>query len=254
MRYNLLEAVQHILSSMDSDEVASINDTTESSQVVKLLKGVFYDCATDLGLIEHETLFELNASGSSSLPTYMTVPENVTKVLGIKYNNKATGDTHSDYVQVNYVPWDEFIEQQRGYVGGATADVGEMSFTMNSETFEVMYRKDQMPRTYSTIKNQVVIFDSIDLDEDTTLQKSKTMCTGLAYPTFPSTDTGAITLDPTQFSYFLNKAKSRAFTELKQTENREAAGEARRQKIITQKRRERTGELTPLEKAQRYGR
>jgi len=38
MRYTLLELTQDVLSSLDGEEVTSINDTTESTQIVKIIK------------------------------------------------------------------------------------------------------------------------------------------------------------------------------------------------------------------------
>ena len=84
MKYTLNEMVKIIMSAMDSDEINSIDDTIESTQVALLIKGVFFDIATDIGLPEHETLFELTESGTSLQPTLMTLPERVTRVNWIK--------------------------------------------------------------------------------------------------------------------------------------------------------------------------
>ena len=108
----LLEIVQDLLSAMDSEEVNSISDTAESLQVARLVRGVFYDCASDLGLAEHEGLFELNPSGDPSKPVIMYVPDNVTKVYWIKYNTKATGDEHSKYKDIDRCDFHDFFNWQ----------------------------------------------------------------------------------------------------------------------------------------------
>lgn len=253
MVYTHLEMVQLILSALDSDEVNSISDTVESQQVSLLLKSVFYDCAVDLGLPEHETMFELNASGDNAKPTLMFAPSNVIRVDNIKYDNKVTGDTYSNYQPVEYMVFDEFLRRQNSLVG-QTADVGEMVVVQNSESFPVMYRTNKMPEYFTTTNDNGYIFDSYDEEEDTTLQKSKTMCQGVVYPTYTLSDAFTPDISPQSFSYLINRAKVRAFAELKQTQNTEAAGEARRQKIVLQKKKRITVDEPEIMKAPRYGR
>ena len=250
----VLEMVQEILSAMDSEEVDSISDTTESYQVAVLLRGVYYDVINDLNLPEHDTIFELNASGSVSKPTLMTVPDAIVKVYDIKYNNKLTADTYSNYQDVTYLTFDEFLNRAQG-LREQTSDVGQMTFVNSaSESFEVMYRTDKMPQYWTSFDDHTLLFDSYDSDEDTTLQKSKTMCKGKKLPTFTLSDTFTPTMDAPQFRYFLNKAKVRAFNELKQQINQEAVAEAKRQKNVAFNRKRTVPGLRPIDLLPRYGR
>src|SRR5690606_22458031 len=114
--------------------------------------------------------------------------------------------------------------------------VGEMNVTMNGELFPFMYRSDRHPQYYTTADDNTIIFDAYLSSLDTTLQKSKTMCLGNVYPAFLLQDSFTPDLDPSQFSYYINRAKVRAFNELKQQINQEAVAETRRQQIIVQKR------------------
>jgi hypothetical protein len=255
MRYTLLEMVQLILSAMDSDEVNSISDTVESNQVALLLKSVYYDIATDIRLPEHASLFELNASGDVSKPVQMTIPTNVTKLLSVKYDTKAADETYTNHVDLKFVPFEEFYQRQltlRNW--DDTSDVGEMAIEMNGESFPLLYLNDKQPQYYTTLGEEIVLFDSYDSSIENTLQKSKTLCTGHLSPAWTMEDSFIPVLEPTQFSYLVNKAKTRAFKELKQQDNDEAAAEARRQKVIVQKRQERTPDVDPIYYMPRYGR
>ena len=78
MRYTLLEMTQLILSAMDSDEVNSISDTTESLQVANMARSVFYDMCVDMNFPCYETLLQLEASGDSAKPVLMTMPSTLT--------------------------------------------------------------------------------------------------------------------------------------------------------------------------------
>lgn len=256
MKYTLLEMTQMILSAMDSEEVNSISDTVESNQVALLLKGVYYDLATDLGLPEHEGLIELTASGDNAKPVLMTVPNDVIRVSNISYDTRGSSDDTIDLPQwkeLKYLPLNHFIQLTQGYRSEETT-IDSMQVSSGSDTFEFIHRNDVPPTYYTSFDDLQLIFDSYDSDVDTTLQKSKTLCYGARYSPFTMTDTFVPDLDATQFSYYLNRAKVRAFAELKQQDHREASTEARRQKIIIQKRGRSTPDLTPFEKRPNYGR
>lgn len=254
MRYSLLEMVQLILSAMDSDEVNSISDTVESNQVALLLKSVYYDIATDIGLPEHETLFELNASGDSNKPTLMTVPSNVVTMRNVRYDNKLDTETVSNFVEVKYKPFDEFLLWISNFKNEDNTVFGEMDVTFNGEAFPFLYRNDMFPQFYTTADDNQIIFDAYNSAVDTTLAKAKTMCMGNVYPSFSLTDSFEPDLDPSQFSLLVNRAKVRAFNELKQVMNEEAVSEARRQKVIVQKRKRKTPDLPEHRKVPNYGR
>lgn len=253
MVYTLLEMVQLILSSMDSDEVNSISDTVESNQVALLLKSVYYDIATDIGLPEHETLFELNASGDINKPTLMTVPGTVVTMRNLKYDNKEDSDTYSSYKDVEFMAFEDFLRWQEVLRNEAT-NVGEMTVTFNGELFPFMYRTDAHPKFYTSADDKQIIFDSYNSAVDTTLVKAKTMCMGNVYPEFLMQDDFTPDLDPSQFSFFINRAKTRAFNELKQQLNQESAAEARRQKVIVQKRKRTVPNTDEIYRVPRYGR
>lgn len=253
MKSTLLEMVQAILSAMDSDEANSITDGVESNQVALLLKNLYYDIAVEINLPEHETLFELEASGDSTKPVLMTLPDNVAEVKFIKYNNKISTETHQNYKPVCLESFQSFLDRTQSLREESTG-VASMDVSMNNETFDFLHRTDTMPAFYTVVDDHQLIFDAYDNTEDTTLQKSKTMCLATVYPVFTLTDTFVPDLDVSQFPYFLNRAKVRAFAELKQTQNSEAAGEARKQKIVLQKRKQRSEVPNPLALAPNYGR
>lgn len=255
MRRTLLDLTQEILSSLDSDEVNSISDTVESYQVAVLLRGVYYDLATDLGLLEHDTVFGLSASQDTTKPVIMTIPANVTRIDNITYDNRETADTTPNYQPVKFKPIDQFLEMMQG-LRESDNDIGVYTFEGdNEDVFSAIYRTDKFPEWFTSYNNSTILFDSYREDIENTLQQSKCLCYGSVYPVFELVDEHEPDLDPTQFSLLINRAKVRAFAELKQVQNAEAAGEARRQKIIVQKR---NNEMVPTGPAiygvPRYGR
>lgn len=239
MKRSLLDIVQEILSSMSSDEVNSISDTVESNQVALICKRAYYDCATDLELPEHETLFKLEQTTDLTKPVMMTLPANVLRVNWIKYDNQDINDqsdTYPNYKDVEFLEFTDFLTRQQA-LRELTSGIGSMNFEPdNGESFEIIYKTDTMPIFYTCVDDFTLLFDGYDSDVDTTnLLKSKTMCHGILYPEFLLEDDFVPDFDPNQFSYYVNRCNVKAWAELKDTANQEAAGEARRQKVVSQK-------------------
>jgi hypothetical protein len=256
MKQTLLEMTQTILSAMNSDEVNSISDTVESNQVALLIKNVYYDVAIDLGLPEHEGLIELNASLDNTKPVIMFVPNNVLRIKNISYDTRGVdGDDVNlpNWKELCFLPLTDFIMYTQS-LRSNEANISSMQVPSDGETFEFIHRTDTMPTYYTSFDDRTLLFDAFNSSIDTTLQKSKTLCTGSRYSTFEMRDDFVPDLDPSQFPYFINRAKVRAFAEIKQQPNQEAASEARNQKIRSQKSRDRAPTLSDFQKRPNYGR
>src|SRR6266576_6262503 len=89
----LLQIVQTILASLDSDEVNSISDTAESRQVAQIVQNKYFDICTRGGLPEHKILLQLSPSTDPTKPVLMFVPSGVSNIDWIKYfdTNPADG-------------------------------------------------------------------------------------------------------------------------------------------------------------------
>ena len=92
MAMTLLEMVQSIMSSMDSDSVNSISDTDESLQVAGYLKDSYYELISGLDLPNTFTIFQLNSSGDPLKPTLMTLPSGYSNIQWLRYNKQALND------------------------------------------------------------------------------------------------------------------------------------------------------------------
>jgi RNAse (barnase) inhibitor barstar len=237
MQYTLLQMVQRILSAMDSDDVNTINDTAESYQVALLIEGVYRDLVAECDFPENYSMFELNATSTSN-PTVMTLPDNVLSLEWVKYDNKLSTDTYSNFVLVEYKDIDNFMEIINNYasINDATI-IGTFDYSItnasNTDTVTFIYRKDSFPKYYTSFDDGTLIFDSLDTDEEAPdyLAKTKTQCYGSFTKTFTLSDEFVPELDAYQFSLLMNEAKARAFMELKQVANPNAEAHARRLRI-----------------------
>lgn len=225
MKRTLLDLTQSILSALDSDEVNSISDTTESLQVAEVIRTTYFNIVARTNLPEHKQIFQLEASLDSNLPVLMYRPTTVNRIDWIKYQDE---DQDDQYKYVTMIPIEQFMDMTTNLDLDQT-NVDTMTLTLGGEDFTFKFQKDRQPTYCTVIKDSYIIFDAFNEDYDNTLQKSKTMCFGEILPVFTLEDDFIPDMDDQQFPLLLNEAKSLAFLELKQMEHPKAEREARRQ-------------------------
>lgn len=252
--YTLLDYVQTILSSLDSDEVNSYADTVESLQVANIVKTAYNDLIARADLPEHYTMFELTASGDPTQPVLMTRPATVLSILWVDYNTIADGETAPNWKRLTFLPVDEFLRQQ--YALSLDDDnVEEMTVLSGTATISFLYRTDKAPQYYTTFDDSTIIFDSHDIVVDTTLQGTKTQCYGKLDQTFTLSDSFVPFVDRDMSTLLLNEAKILAFAELKQISHDVARQWANRGWVKSQKSaRGINQDRNELDRAPNYGR
>lgn len=227
MKRTLLEMTQDILVSLDGDEVTDIADTAESAQVAAIIRQCFYEIAANAKLPEHHALFELTETSSSS-PTIMTKPTDVLTIEWIKYDNKLTADTPTDYRDVRFVNRKYLIELGLGLDTTDTTNVGTFNYTIGSDIFPFPHLKTQFPMYYTTYDDSTIVFDGYYSAEDTFLRKTKTMCYGLKESSWTHSNSAVPSLDHKLHNLLFQEAKAQCFNELKQVDNARAEKKARR--------------------------
>lgn len=279
MKKTLLDMVQSIMSSMDSDEVNSISDTAESLQVAGFLRDSYYEIISGLNLPNTYTLLQLEASLDPTKPTLMHMPSNIQSITWLKYNKQMLEDlaavqaeppgfftaangnasynyqpqvTESDdslgppnFAEVHFLPLEHFL--QRMYQVGNNEssdtlnDVGSFNLTTASGgNFVIYYRNDRAPLHWTTFDDNTVLFDSYDASVDTTLQSSKTVGWGELSQEWQMVDSFIPNLNDKQFTLLENEAKQQAFVEAKQSSNPIAAQRAHKGWVRARRNKHRT--------------
>lgn len=227
MKYTLLQLTQQVLSSISGDEVNSINDTTESQDIVKLIKRVYGNLAEITDYPQRYGLFGLTPSGDASKPTLMTIPLSTVKNLQwVKYDCKQTGETDTNFQVMGYVDTDEFFRRMHSLAPSADATLTSFTHTVNGQSVAFIVENDTAPSYYTTIDDETLIFDAYDSAVDTTLQTSKTLCYGELQPTWTESDGFYIPFNDHQL--LLSECISLAWAEMKQAANAKAEHDASR--------------------------
>jgi len=214
-KMTLIEIVQDILSDMDSDEVNSINDSVESLQVAQIVKSTYYNIIDGKDYPWLYELFQMNTSGTVSLPTHMRLPETVIDLKWIKYNTKKATDTKNKFTKIVYKTPEEFLNilDQRD-----STDT-KVDIITDTTGIKLNVYNERGPAYFTSFDDDYLVFDAFDSGVETNLQNSKTQCYGKKSVAFTLSDTFTPDLPVQMFTYLLNEAKSAAFLTLKQMPN-----------------------------------
>jgi hypothetical protein len=222
-KYTLLDMVQRVLTSMDSDTVNSFSDTIESEQVAFIIRDSYYDIIDNLDIPEHEGIIGITASGSTSLPTHMTLQNGTRAITNVKYDVLKSGETRKQYATIPFRDKQWFLDTV----------MTRNSTDSNIQTVVVangnlLIQNNKRPEFYTSFDDATMIFDSFDGSLDSTLQASKFIVLGILEPSWTMTDVFIPDLDANLFQLLLNESKSTAAVEVKQSSNPKAEQKARR--------------------------
>jgi hypothetical protein len=218
--------VQRILSSMDSDEVNSINDTTEALQVAYVVQQVYNDMVSGTSFPEQYGFYELIPSNDPLSPTIMRLPSTSRDLTWVRYNS-FTGVNPPLWNDISPISLDEMMDKCFSLIPNTNIQFCKVPLTGNL-TRNVPIYNDRHPLHYCAVNADTLFFDSFYSSLDDTLQASKTLCYGRQETDFTLSDAFTAPLDEKQFSILLNEAKALAFAELKQASHAKAEKQARK--------------------------
>ena len=206
IRYTLLDIVKSVLTEMDSQEVNSWDDTSESSQVAFMVRDLYFDFLGAQNVPEQMKLVELNAAADPSNPTAFFYPEGVSRIEWIQYNT--SNDSAPNWSYMDYKdPYLFISDLQKGSVTNPDR------VSVDGKYFVWSNRK---PTCWTSFDDTKVIMDAFDSTVDSTLQASKSLAYVAKAPQFILENDAIPLLDDNLFPPFINKCKSHIFYVLKQ--------------------------------------
>lgn len=211
-KMTLLDIVQSTLNAMDSDDVNSIDDTVESSQVALFAKEAYYDLISQRDWPFLRTEFSLLGLGDTNRPTTMQLQEEMSKIEWVKYNKK----------DVSFIDPKDF----RDMLDQRVAQTGVV------DSNGIILNRD--PLYYTTFDDVLFVFDSIDLTQNTTLVTAKSVCFGVRVPDWTHEDSFVPDMPAKMFPTYLAEVKSVSFLNLKQQANAAEARKSQRGRNIMQ--------------------
>lgn len=226
-KFTLLEIVQKILSDMDAEEINSIGDTTESTQVASIVEDTFYNIISNRLIPEHQQLIKLTSLSQLARPTHFRYPDNTTKITHVWYD--VSDDDSYEYATVEFVEPEEFFRR----TDNRSQDFVDVEDVNGGTHLRILNNK--MPDFYTSFDDYNIVMDSYDSSVDTTLTSAKTRAMGTVIPTFQSTnDDYTPDLDDNYFPLLINESKSVAMSILKGAPDPKVEQAARRQRTRVQ--------------------
>ena len=221
----LLEIVQEILSDMTSDEVNSIGETVESSQVATIVKRTYFNIVNDRLWPSTKALIKLVPYSDPALPTHMKLSDATIEIDWVKYNMADAGDP-PEYRTVLWKSPSDFVNLLLARDAGAS----NVQTVLEPSGVPLFVFNDQQPTYYTTFDDETLVFDSYDNAADSTLQASKIHVYGAVEPTWVHEDDFVPDMPAKYFPYLINEAKSTAFLKIKEVFSQKDEQNSQRQK------------------------
>lgn len=234
----LLQITQNILSSLDADEVNSINDTIEAMQVAEVIGTVYDDMADGSNWPHLHKLSTLDNVGDITKPTHMKMAEGVKELTSIKYNTRKATDDRDKYQRIREVDNELFLNM----VNSRNSSKDNVITVVDFDGASMLMLDDTAPTMWTSFDDEHIVFDSYDKEVDSTLQGSKTQLLAFFDPTpFSLSDSFIPDLPSEAFTALQAEAKSTAFLEVNQITNDKAEQVSRRSQTWLSKKAFKTG-------------
>jgi hypothetical protein len=227
MKLSLLDIVQDILSDMNSDEVNSIQDTLESMQVAQIVKSVYFEMMGNKHWPHLRNFTRMQASGDSTKPTHMKIPDDVKQLEWFQYNRRTVGSPNvAKFEDIEYVDVDDFIRITNQY--DSTASNVTTITDFSNITFSI--KTDEHPKYWTSFDDEYIVCNAYYSALESTLQQPSTRVLAYIEPTWSMQDTAVPDLPSEAFPALLAEAKSTCFARIKQMPDQKAEQQAIRQK------------------------
>jgi len=226
-KYTLLRMVQKILSDMDAEDVNSIGDTTESTQVASIIEDTYYNIISNRDIPEHKEMLKLTALSDTDFPTHFEYPDSVNSIETVWYDT--SDDNTFEYSEVYWCEPEDFLKR----TDTIQSDYTTISDKNGGTKLRIVNNKH--PEFYTSFDDKYLVFNAHKSSVDTTLQTSKSRALGVKYPTFTISDSFVPDLDANYFPYLLNESKSVAMSVLIGGSDPKIEQAARRQKSFVMK-------------------
>jgi hypothetical protein len=235
MKLTLLDIVQRVLSEMDGDNVNSIGDTIEATQVADLVRDVYMGMIADKDWPHLHRVMPVDGLADPNRPTYLQLPDNVDKITRVMYDTGAP-DEDATYKELRYLTPGEFIIMQNS----RDENLAENQLVSDFTGVDFVVGLDKAPDFWTSFDDTYLILDSVDQSVEATVHQNKTLCEGYIIPSWTTSDSFIPDLPAKLFSLLLEEVKGRAFYSFKQMRNQYAEMNARKGRIRMRKEKFRT--------------
>ena len=224
-KQTLLQIVQTILSDMDGDEVNSISDTEEASQVARIVKNNYLAMMSNTTWPHTRRALTVEARSDSNYPTYLGVKEELKELISIYYNTRKVDATRDNYTQLTFLEPDQFLHK----TNQRDNSKANVVTTIDDSGIKLFILNDKAPEYYTSFNDVDIVLDSYDSLVDSTVQISKIQALGYIIPAFELVDSFIPDLPIDAFSLLIERSTSAAQFKLRQFQDVKSEQESTKQ-------------------------
>jgi len=224
-KQNLLQITQTILSDMDGDEINSISDTEEASQIARIVKNNYLAMMSNTVWPHTRRVLTLEARSDSNFPSYLIVKDSLKELISIYYNTRKVDAARDNYTQLEYLDPDQFLYKTNQRDNSKTNVVT----TIDDSGAKLFILSDKAPEYYTSFNDADIVLDSYDSAVDSTIQVSKVQAMGYIIPAFELVDEFVPDLPVDAFSLLIERSTSSAQFKLRQFQDVKSEQESTKQ-------------------------
>lgn len=193
----LLQVVQNVLSAMEADNVNSISDTVESVAIARVAEETFFELISQSDWPHLEVLETADSYSSLESPNVLRIPKNLKNIKGLWYNGN----------KLKYLGTEEFVEMSNNL------DVNKDNVVESLVSQGVTLRcyNDEGPTVFTLIGDSLIVTNSYDSIQGSTLMGSKALISGSETPYFELDDNFVPKMPDSMLSTYLAMVKRSAF-------------------------------------------
>lgn len=238
-KLSLLDMTQSVLSSMGSDNVNTINQTEESSQVANIIKEAYYKILHERDWPFLAQLAQLEGPAAIAYPTRVHIPDNVSRIIWLKYNSAPNhagggdgggGAVPREMKTVTYKAPEDFIN----LLDSRDSTAANVVEYYDTSGISLNLINDKMPSFWTSFDDEYIYFDSYDVLTESTVQASKTSTHAIVEPAWSHTDIAVPDLPVHMFPMLLAQATTMATRKIKQEKDEFEERDAKRQRTRIQ--------------------
>ena len=221
----VLQITQDILNELDGDEVNSINDTVEATQIANIIQTTYEKMSANRNWPYQKQLIQLEGLSDTSRPSHMLIADDVKEIFDISYDKRKTGETRTKLTAIAYLDPDVFLTTINSRDSTAT----NIDTVTDSNGAVILIRNNLAPTYWTSFNDKELIFDSYDNLVDSTLQKSKTQVLAYVEEPFVLSDDAVPPIPAEAFPALIAESKATSAFSINQIVNSKAEKDARKQ-------------------------
>jgi len=227
MSKTLLEITEEILSDLSSDEISSIFDTAEATQVARTVISTYRDMMSDKEWPHLRRLATLTATAGGR-PTHFDVPDDIKMLDYVSYNNQKLGETRMDYQPVTEISPDDFLR----FTQRRNSDAARTDIVTDTGGSLLLIDNDADPLYYTSFNDKEIVLDAYRASSGiTALDPTRFQIMAYYQPSEMVLDDASVPFLPDEaIAALITEAKSYCWINYKQTENPKIEAAARIQK------------------------